>query len=171
MALKLAASLLQLKTSQWLKAVWTDKVIHFPHKCPQNVDVEQPLIPQIFSSDNPGDRVDSEWERRPKPMFLELGILLLEVWNQDTFANWAKASQKVEEITDIMRPGLADRWYDDTVYTMTLRYGKVVRTCLAFAFEYDQGLPSWEDMDLRISVCAKIIEPLLEECDSFPSSR
>ena len=112
--------------------------------------------------------MDSEPERGPKPMFLELGILLLEIWNQETFSNWAKTSQQVENITDVARLGLADRWYEDSVYMMSIRYGNVVKTCLAFAFEYGQGLPSWEDMDLRISVCAKIIEPLLEECDSFP---
>ena len=168
MALKLAASLLQLKTSQWLRTAWTNQAICFFHKSPQTVDVEQPLIPQTFSNPNP-EHGDSESEKRPKPMFLELGILLLEIWNQETFENWANERHQIANITDIMRAGLADCWYEDTFPTMTIRYGKVVRTCLAFAFEYDQGLPSWDDMDLRISVCAKIIGPLREECGSFPS--
>jgi hypothetical protein len=104
MALKLAASLLQLKMSQWLRTAWTNQAIRFFRRSPQAIDVEQPLIPQIFSDLNL-EGGDSELEKRPKPMFLDLGILLLEIWNQETFTDWANKCQNTANITDIMRAG------------------------------------------------------------------
>jgi hypothetical protein len=168
MALKLAASLLQLKTSQWL-TVWTNQAIHFVRTSSQ-VQVEQPLIPQIFSHFN-SRGWDKQLGKRPRPVFREPGILLLEISNEQTFADWANERHKIENIAEDQRAELAELWYEETYAPMTLKYGKVVRTCLSFAFEYDQALPSWDDRDLRISVCAKIIEPLREECSIFPSLR
>jgi hypothetical protein len=166
-ALKLAASLLQLKTSQWLTA-WTNQAIHFLRVSSHTIEVEQPLIPQIFSCLDPRS-LDPQSGKLPRPMFRELGILLLEVANEVTFTSWAKERRDTENISEDERAELARKWYEDSYATMTIRYGNVIKACLSFAFEYDQGLPSWDDKDLRISVCAKIIEPLREECSIFPS--
>lgn len=105
-------------------------------------------------------------------MFLELGILLMEIWTQRTYTDWLEEYREEiadqEDVDDMSRAELALAWYDEASAYMTVRYGKVVSTCLNFAFELDQGLPSWDDRDLRVAVCAKIIQPLREECETFP---
>jgi len=171
LALKLSASLLQLKTSQWLTATWSNEAIYFPQTAKGSVtnefEITEPLILQSFSgttSSNPGQTP----EQKPRLMFLELGILLMEIWNQEPFANFAKAHSAGQDVSESMRQGLANDWYDNTYQTMTIRYGKVVRTCVNFAAEYSEGPQPWDDEDLRVLVCAKIIKPLEEECSVFP---
>jgi hypothetical protein len=169
LALKLATSLLQLRTSQWLQSSWSSQAIYFPKVTPAGdtyrIEVDQPLVLQSFSDTIQG----TPSEQKPKLMFLELGILLMEIWNGQSFAAFAKTRYQIEHIHPIMRQGIASEWYDRTYMEMTNRYGKVVQTCVNFAFEYHQGLQSWDDEDLRKSVCAKIISPLNEECGVFPS--
>jgi hypothetical protein len=133
--------------------------------------MDQPLILRIFGSLDAGRDYDPESEKRPRLMFRELGILLLEIWNAETLASWANSCLQIQHMQDVMRLGLAYSWYEETFEMMPLRYGKVIGTCLGFALECDQGLTAWDDMDFRVKVCAKIIEPLREECETFPTLR
>lgn len=171
LAFKLATSLLQLKTSQWFQMSWSSNTIHFRKinlpKDSYHVEMDQPLVLQSFSDTNQSQ--SQNLEHKPKLMFLELGILLLEIWNEKSFETFAKEHSQIENIPPLMRQGLANEWYDCTYEKMTTRYGKVVQTCVNFAFEYNQGQQSWDDEDLRKSVCAKIIGPLHKECDVFPN--
>ena len=160
-ALKLAASLLQLESSQWLTAQWSNKSIYFPEN--PKIDFTQPLIYHSFCRS--GSKSTSP--TLPRIMFLELGILLMEIWNRELFAAFAKRHSKIEEIHAFMRQGLANEWYEDTYDLMTPQYGRVVRTCVNFAGEYTQGSQSWDDEQLRVSICTKIISPLKDEC--FPN--
>lgn len=100
-------------------------------------------------------------------MFLELGILLMEIWNEESFAAYAKRECKIEQIGPYMREGVAREWFDVTSEDMSERYAKVVDTCLSFAFD-TQRVQTWDDENLWKSVCAKIIGPLNEECGTFP---
>jgi hypothetical protein len=168
LAFKLATALLQLKVSQWLQTPFSNQAIYFRKSITNNtysLEPDRPLVLQSFRHPIPVAAPES----KPKVMFVELGILLLEIWNEKLFAAFAKESCQIDPIPPMMRQGLASAWYDRTWTTMTSRYGKVVQTCVNFAFDYDQGQQSWHDEDLRKSVCAKIISPLDEECRAIPS--
>jgi hypothetical protein len=94
----------------------------------------------------------SQSEQNPKLTLLELGILLLEIWNEKSFEICVKEHCKIENILPMMRQGLASEWYDCTYMEMTDRYGKVVQTCVNFAFDYNPGRQTWDDEDLRKSI-------------------
>ena len=167
LALKLAASLLQLKTSQWLCASWSNQAVYFPKRLPADhthrIEIDQPLVLYTFS----GSTQSISNEPKPRLMFLELGILLMEIWNEESFAAYAKRECKIEQIGPYMREGVAREWFDVTSEDMSERYAKVVDTCLSFAFD-TQRVQTWDDENLWKSVCAKIIGPLNEECGTFP---
>jgi hypothetical protein len=168
LALKLAVSLLQFKTSQWFTSSVSAQVIHF-RKTVQaegipRIEVDQPLILQSFCDQTP----EKSSSYKPRHMLLELGILLMEIWNEETLAVFAKRHCDVDNVPPLMRPGIAMEWYDKTWEQMTNNYGGVVNTCIAFTLDYNRGMQTWEDEDLRNSVCARIISPLNEECLAFP---
>jgi hypothetical protein len=127
---------------------------------PHAIEVEQPLIPQLFSNEK-----QEEEEKCPKSMFLELGILLLEIWNEKTLEEWTKENHPTTPVTEYTRDNLVNRWHAASVTKMTPRYGKAIGACLSFAFDYHPTLPSWDDKDIRITICAKIIQPLQEELE------
>jgi hypothetical protein len=168
LALKLAASLLQLKTSQWLCATWSNQAVYFPKRLPldntHRIEIDQPLVLYTFS----GSTQNTSNEPKPRLMFLELSILLMEIWNEESLAAFAKRECNIEHIGPYMREGVARQWFDVTSEEMSERYAKVVDACLSFAFEYTRGVQTWDDENLWKSVCAKIIGPLNEECGTFP---
>jgi hypothetical protein len=163
LALKLAVSLLQLKTSQWLCGTWSNQAVYFPKTVPMNkthrVDIDQPLVLYSFS----GSTQDILGEQKPRLMFLELGILLMEIWNEEALLTFARRVCDIEEIGRYQRESVAREWFDATSIKMTERYAKAVEVCLIFAFEYTRGVHTWDDDNLWKSVCAKTIGPLNEE--------
>jgi hypothetical protein len=169
LALKLAISLLQLEPSQWFPLSVSAQTIHFRKKAPtgraQDVEVDHPLILQSFYNQTPAGRSTGH---KPRQILMELGILLMEIWNGETMAMFAKRHCGVDDIPSLMRQGIATAWYDHTWEQMTKNYGGVVNTCIAFVLDHDRSMQTWEDEDLRKSACAKIIGPLNEECQTFP---
>jgi hypothetical protein len=168
LALKLSISLLQFKTSQWFQSPVSAQVIYFrkavkSEKAPY-IDVDQPLVLQSFCDKAP--KGSSEY--KPRLMLLELGILLMEIWNGETLGAFAKRHSDIDNVEPLMRREIATEWYDETWEQMTNNYGGVVNTCMAFALDYNRKMQTWEDEDLRKSVCAKIISPLNEDCMAFP---
>ncbi|KAF2804505.1 uncharacterized protein BDZ99DRAFT_525713 [Mytilinidion resinicola] len=168
LALKLAISLLQFKSSQWFQSSISAQVIHFRKAVQAGrahcIEVDQPLVLQSFC-----DRtLERSAGHKPRQMLLELGILFMEIWNGETMAAFAKRHYKIDDVPPLMRQGIATEWYEETWEQMTNNYGGVVNTCMAFALDYNRGMQTWEDEDLRKSVCAKIISWLNEDCLAFP---
>lgn len=168
LALKLAISLLQFKTSQWFQSSVSAQVIYFRKtvhagKTPC-IEVDQPLVLQSFCDQTP----ESSSVCKPRQMLLELGILLMEIWNGETLAVFAKRHRNIDNVLPLMRREIATEWYDETWEQMTNNYGGVVNTCMAFALDYNRKMQTWDDEDLRKSVCAKVISPLNEDCQAFP---
>ncbi|KAJ0420841.1 hypothetical protein BJY00DRAFT_122439 [Aspergillus carlsbadensis] len=178
LAFKVATALLQLRSSQWLQASLSSETIHFQKLTPTTadaaptIDMAQPLVLQSFHSDTKADATPPTPETKPRVLFLELGILLLEIWNETLLACFAKSCcGGIEVIPAMMRPGIANEWYEHTCLDIATSYGKVIHTCLNFPFSYQaahQRLSREEDEDMRKFVCAKIIAPLGEQCAAFP---
>lgn len=182
-ALKLAASLLQFKTTRWLQA-WTNTTIRFfSHGSQHPFDVEAPLISQNFDAPVQGHTDGSRpltgvplsqtSRDKPRSMIFALGVLLMEIWTGRTYKDWlSEYKQKYpDDMEEIEPTELALAWHQEAYSEMTVRYGQVVLTCLNFEFGLEQARPSWDDRDLRVAMCAKVIQPLREECETFPRRR
>lgn len=179
-ALKLAASLLQFNTTRWLQA-WTNTTIHFfSHSSHHPFDVEAPLISQSFHPPAMGPPngsrastmafVSQSSRGKPRPMILALGVLLMEVWTRRTYKDWLEEYKKAypDDVEEMEPTELARIWHQEAEDEMTTRYGQVVLTCLNFDLGLQQARPGWDDRDLRLAVCANVIQPLREECEVFP---
>lgn len=88
LALRLASSLLQLCRTQWLPNTWSHDKVYFKIKPTpifqgqgHEIDLGRPFISTAFGRDaTPVPLV----EANPKAVLLDLGILLLEIWHEQT---------------------------------------------------------------------------------------
>lgn len=168
LALKLAISLLQLKNSKWLPSSISARVIYFRETVHTGnggaIELDEPLIIRSFDGESPG----ASMEHESRQTLTELGILLMEIWNGETFAAFAKKHHCGHDVRPLERHTIAMNWYEQTWQQMTNNYGGVVKTCMSFPCDQSQGLHSWEDFDLRTSICAKVISPLYQDRLAFP---
>lgn len=89
LAVNLAASLLQYNLTPWLRRCWTKNAVHFfvQTRTVSGIDVEHPLIIKHFS-----DQANEIPENDPELALMELGIMLLEIWDMRTFESWLKTA-------------------------------------------------------------------------------
>ena len=95
---------------------------------------------------------------------MELGILLLEIWNLKTFEDWAgEAGHPIERIHDTYaRRGLSIEWFKDPEDALLENYRRVVSICFFPAAFVDVNT-SWEEPKFRNTYYASIIDPLLQD--------
>ncbi|KPI42994.1 uncharacterized protein AB675_1756 [Cyphellophora attinorum] len=159
LALDIASSLLQLQTTRWLEKSWTSKVIHFMRHHfggKQIVDYQKPFITRSFPSIGPGHGDD-----HVKDDLLELGILLLEVWNLQTFEDWAASSGIALRAGYYARMAPAAQWLEESESEFMLpSYSDAVSVCVKFSFE---GVPHrWDHPEFRRAFCEKVLSKLQE---------
>lgn len=163
LAIDIASSLLQLQTTRWLGTSWTNKVIRFVQygsAGQQLIKYNKPFIARAFPNSGPLHTDDSV-----KTDLLELGILLLEVWNLQTFEYWT-SQHSIE-----LKPGYyarmtpAIQWLEDSESNMTTSYADAVSVCVKFSFE---GVPQrWEHPEFRRTFCEKVLGSLQENCKAW----
>lgn len=165
LAVNLASSILQYNLTPWLQGCWTKKSVHFfvQTQTVLGIEIDHPLIVKDFT-DPTSDISEEPQENDPELALMELGILLLEVWNTRTFESWLKTAGHSMEI-----PQLQDRhirliysieWFQSLKGKLLPNYQKVVGICLRPSV-FDLFNTSWEDKDFRIAVYSEIVEPLL----------
>lgn len=93
LAMNLASSILQYNLTPWLQGCWTNRSVHFfiQTRNVLGIDIDHPLIIKNFigqTSDIPKEPLEND----PELALMELGILLLEVWNTRTFESWLKTA-------------------------------------------------------------------------------
>ena len=95
---------------------------------------------------------------------MELGILLLEIWNMKTFENWLETmghSIDSSQLHDAdVRLKYSIKWFKSVKMKLLPNYCEVVGICLRPA-AFDLFDTSWEDAEFRVTVYKKIVEPLL----------
>lgn len=166
LALKLASSLLQLNFTSWLERHWTKSNISFfrlgSPSSPSVVYAEQPLLEQVFQRHS-APIPSIAHTMTPKVTLFEFGILLMEIYNQDSFEDWMTANKEScqdDSYYSRLRPAMM--WFDQEEHYFPLEYRKVVSRCLRSNFEgYNM---SWDDQKFREAVCLNIIEPLQQTC-------
>lgn len=103
-------------------------------------------------------------ENNPESALLELGILLLEIWNLKTFESWAiEAGHPTARLQETYaRRGLSIEWFKDPEDALLENYRRVVSICFFPAAFMDVNT-SWEDPRFRNAYYAGIIDPLLQD--------
>lgn len=165
LAVNLASSILQYNLTPWLQGCWTKKSVHFFVKTRTvlGIDIEHPLIMKNFI-DPTSDISKEPQENDPELALMELGILLLEVWNIKTFESWLKTaghSMDTPQLQDRhIRLIYSIQWFQSLKGKLLPNYQKVVGICLRPSV-FDLFNTSWEDKDFRLAVYSEIVEPLL----------
>ena len=165
LAVNIASSLLQYNLTPWLHRYWTKKAVHFfvHTRAVSGIDIEHPLIVRHFS-DQTGETASEPTENDPELALLELGILLLEIWEMKTFESWLRAAGHLMDLSQIQdrytRLRYSIEWFQSLKGKLLLNYQKVVGICLRPCV-FDLFNTSWEDKDFRMAVYSEIAEPLL----------
>lgn len=169
LALRLASNLLQLLQTQWLQNAWSKSAIYFPLRPEMRprqdsvlslVDLDRPFVSQTFDSKESAQPACVRTE--PKVALLELGILLLEIWHQQTFE--ARFAPEAFPAGYYTRLAMAIEWLDDMADPMPEQYDKAVSLCVRGVIGGESHFADWEDTSFWAAICADIIEPLLKNC-------
>ena len=168
LALGLASNLLQLSRTPWLRMPWSKDEIFFlrrPSAAGHYYDFSRPFVSLTFNSrvasTQPQEQID------PKVAFLELGILLLEIWNSETLETHFPGRQSPTEY--YQRLALATKWLDDTNNRPLDCYDKAVSHCIRGMMGGETRFPDWEDVKFWGAVCQDVIDPLHEICKQWRS--
>lgn len=163
LAIDIASSLLQLQTTPWLETSLTKKVIRFAQygsAGQQLIEYNKPFIARAFPDSGP-----SHTDGSVKTDLLELGILLLEVWNLQTFECWT-SKHRID-----LKPGYnarvtpAIQWLEDSESDMTAAYADAVSVCVKSSFG---GVPQrWDHPEFRRIFCEKVLGSLQENCKAW----
>ncbi|RDW93384.1 uncharacterized protein DSM5745_00706 [Aspergillus mulundensis] len=160
LALKLASNLLQLLQTQWLPKTWSKDMILFLRP-QQRIDCTRPFI--SLTLDNEPIRTFAEVE--PKLALLDLGILLLEIWhNQSLEFHFCLADTPVgyyERLT------WALKWLEDGDDPLPELYDKAVSYCIVGVLNSEVRTRGWEDPKFGDAVCANVVEPLSQSCKQW----
>lgn len=165
LAVNLASSLLQYNLTPWLRKCWTKSAVHFfvQTRSVSGVDIEHPLIIKQFS-DQANEILNDIPENDPELALMELGILLLEIWNMRTFESWLKTAGHLMDNVQLqdryIRLRYSIEWFRSLKGKLLPNYQKVVGLCLRPSV-FDLFHTSWEDADFRMAVYREIVEPLL----------
>ena len=165
LAVNLASSLLQYNLTPWLRKCWTKNAFHFfvQTRTVSGLDIEHPLIMREFSDETDGV-LNELPENDPELALMELGILLLEIWNMTTFESWLETAGHLMDIRQVqdryIRLRYSIEWFQSQKGKLLPNYQKVVGICLRPSV-FDLFNTSWEDNDFRMAVYSEIVEPLL----------
>lgn len=102
LAVNLASSLLQYNLTPWLRKCWTKDAAHFfvQSRSVSGIDIDHPLINRQFS-DQANKILGETPKNDPELVFIELGILLLEIWSMRTFERWLKSAGYLMDILQL----------------------------------------------------------------------
>ncbi|KAB5582281.1 hypothetical protein GE09DRAFT_1166780 [Coniochaeta sp. 2T2.1] len=168
LALRLASNLLQLHNTRWLGKAWSKHSVSFPLRSSQVqgaevADLDQPFVSLSFS----GVMHSNSKEEPPvelKVALLELGILLLEIWHQESFESRCGGGDGHVPSGYYQRLALAIEWLDDAADPMPEQYEKAASLCIRCVIGGTSNFAGWDDMAFWSAVCADIIEPLQKNC-------
>ena len=159
LALNLASSILQLHTTNWFGETWTKKAIKFFQRQisgTSTIAADTPFILRSYPRAlHPSNR------NSVKRDMLELGILLLEIWQQQTFEAWTTTKQLAMQTEYSPRMVLAIQWLEATTDDLTACYADAVSVCVKFSFEGVQQR-DWGNPAFRRLYCERVIGFLQE---------
>lgn len=167
LALTLASSILQFKNTSWLSQPWNKENVIFPTKSGlwKHANAFRPGIVydiETGSQHTPGAADGSFVD--PKSAFLELSILLLEIWHHKSLQEWAdSAGETISSHIDSKRNAVI-RWVEVSSNRFTTQYLSAIEACLSICAG---RLRTWDDEKFQRQICEDIIKPLKENCKAW----
>ena len=168
LALTLASNTLQLSSTQWLRHTWSKKSVCFMTTptavgSQPSVDLTRPVLCEDF----PESPTTVSGSTAPSPgarsMLLELGIILLELWNETTLELHHAATAFTVRDDYFTRLSLAQRWLEESEDHMLPAYYDAAARCVRTQFDGCPVNPVWDDT-LRAGLMKTVIEPLQRQC-------
>jgi hypothetical protein len=163
LSLSVASSVMQLNSTPWLDLPLNINMVFLVSNGSMTPAMPlQPLIKHNFifaTMQKPHCSV--------RRTMLELGILLLELWNQQTFASFIADAKISASHTVGCRYDAACQWADESIDHIMPFHHKVIKRCVECNFATNPGGPveiDWNDTTFRKSVCEHVLQPLWEEC-------
>ncbi|KAL4953680.1 hypothetical protein BDW69DRAFT_164806 [Aspergillus filifer] len=169
LGLKLASSVMQLHTTEWLSGTWGAENIFFLLSRDGIPKLNDPLVQQVFGSNSQAaysNNANSIRLGASIPCLFSLGLVLIELWHWKPFAELKTDQEKammnapVPEIFDIMAADRLVKAMDDAGPSYTAS----VQRCI---FGVDAACTSLEEDKFRDEVEEKIIFPLAEHLRFF----
>ncbi|KAL2786965.1 hypothetical protein BJX66DRAFT_311874 [Aspergillus keveii] len=168
LSFNVAASLLQLYSTQWLTPSFTSESIYVTaescastHVPSQNFSI--PLKPFIMHKFQETTRPGTNSPNARRSL-LELGIVLLELWLFRSLESYATEVNMPTGDSFGIRFDLAQSWLNSSAPLMLPFYLDVVTRCVECTFATSTGVPRWDDIVFRRSVCKYVLRPLWKSC-------
>jgi hypothetical protein len=164
LALKLASNVLQLSQTPWLREGWSCRNIAFPICLGPSddgiarVDFTRPLISSLFKKDR---NHTTSGDIKPEVAFLELGIVLLEIWHQKSLEAQFPTVEIPSDYDNRMI--LASRWRKDSLDPPVELYDRAIRYCIFGIASTPTPNPQWGDKYLWASFCEEVIRTSIPE--------
>jgi hypothetical protein len=169
LALRLASNLLQLLQTHWLPHAWSDEHVFFPLTRTRpaggqiaaslHIDLSRPFISVPFPQapyQCPQPKTD------PKVALLELGILLLEIWYEETLERHFTLGESPTGFYE--RLAWAHKWLDEMTDPPPPLYDRAASHCIRGMIGGRVRLGEWADGEVWNAVCGDVVEPLLKNC-------
>lgn len=141
-------------------------MIHFPvtRRAVTGVDLDHPLILQQFENVHQYSPAND-----PELALLELGILLLETINMQTFKIWFQNSGNDTSAYHFddraSRERLSLQWFKSIKELLLPTYRQIIGICLRPG-SFELYKTDWEDLDFRTAYYREIVEPLVNLLDA-----
>ena len=168
LALTLASNTVQLSSTQWLRHTWSKKSVCFMtspttggHQPP--VDLTRPVLCEDFPEVPVALTGSTTQTPGARSMLLELGIILLELWNETTLELYYASTKFTVRDDYFTRLSLAQRWLEESENYMLPAYHDAVARCIRTQFDGCPVNPVWDET-LRAGLMKSVIEPLLKQC-------
>ena len=156
----LASSILQLQSTHWLTEPWTKSLICFFINSDRgpSIDPTRPVVSHVIPNvSGVSSRVKPH--AKPTDALLELGILLQEIWNQESFESWVQQSPFGSTSHD--RLFLACCWLEKAEKLYLPQYFAAIVAALKSFHHW----ADWDDDHQRQEVSDAIVNPLEELCN------
>jgi len=170
LALNLASNLLQLFRTNWLpNPCWSYEHIFFPvvtetalklGEGKSKIDLDRPFVSTSFVKD--ATHLQCQQMAEPKVALLGLGILLLEIWHEETLEAHFSLEKRPTEFYE--RLALALKWLDEMTNPPPELYDRAASHCIKGMVSGEVRLGRWDDVAVWNAICGDIIEPLLKNC-------
>lgn len=162
LGLNIASSVLQLRPTMWCREPWNSTTIKFPVGTANGARpvLDTPYLEQYIEPAMTGRQgmVSPELTIETlRSSLLELAILLLEIFNHRSIANWAARNGHGETTTSSGRELVAELWATESQAKLLEGYHDAVAACLML---YRQRRP-WDEFFQRLYV-RNVIQPLRE---------
>lgn len=159
LALSLAASVLQLRETYWCDSPWSSKAIKFITQPSGGLSTHDPLVEQTIRPSIAAQPAPAT--SGPKPILLELAIMLLEIYEQKSLETWT--TQQSLAIDDVDQRNVAARkWLEDRTDHLPIKYLEAVERCLEIYAGRRRG---WDDAEFQQHFCENVVKPLQESCE------